>query len=404
MRTHPNVLVVLALLTAACADGNGPSGNEPPADGTLLVTTTTGGDDPDQDGYRLAVDGDSLSLAPTGTRAIGLSPGRHALRLLGVAEQCSVASDTVLEVDVPSRDTVPLAFEVSCEDTGVRITVTTTGLDTDAGYWILVDGAGQSATHANDTVVVRLQPGRRTIALTDLDPNCMAADPSTRTVTVVDAQVVPLDFTVVCTAASGVVGILITVSGPVLYEAFQASVDGSPWSYGVGQDLLLPGGPHYRTGVDAGEHVISLLGASHCSVITGSQTARVTVGRLVRDTVEVDFSVTCALPTGSVGTVRISTDGPMPASAPYTVWFEGFGYWDYGGAGEVLLGALDSAGILVADMPASGSSADPYWYDFELRGVPADCTVKTAYANPNPGFMITRGDTLDLRFGVTCPP
>ena len=42
----------------------------------------------------------------------------------------------------------------------------------------------------------------------------------------------------------------------------------------------------------------------------------------------------------------------MPASAPYTVWFEGFGYWDYGGAGEVLLGALDSAGILVVDMPA----------------------------------------------------
>src|SRR6476469_5290562 len=130
MRTHPIVLLVLAFLIAACGDNNGPS-----TDGTLLVSTSTAGSVPDPDGYVLAVDtAANASLKPTGTVAIGLPSGHHALRLLGVAPQCSVAADTVLEVDVPPRDTVSVGFDISCSASAVEIRVTASGLDVGGGY------------------------------------------------------------------------------------------------------------------------------------------------------------------------------------------------------------------------------------------------------------------------------
>jgi hypothetical protein len=127
MRTSTIGLAVGVAL-AACSDGSGPS-----PEGTLVVSTVTGGEDPDQDGYVLKVDGQvSLSLDPSGTAEKRLSSGRHTLRLLGVAEQCSVAPGDSLEVEVPPQDTASVGFEVSCPAvaTGsgfVRITAVTTG-------------------------------------------------------------------------------------------------------------------------------------------------------------------------------------------------------------------------------------------------------------------------------------
>jgi hypothetical protein len=120
------LLVGLAL--AACSDGSGPS-----TEGTLVISTATGGEDPDQDGYVLRVDGlNSISIDPTGTAEKRLPSGRHTLRLLGVAEQCSVAPGDSLEVDVPPQGTVSVGFEVNCPAIArapgiVRITAATTG-------------------------------------------------------------------------------------------------------------------------------------------------------------------------------------------------------------------------------------------------------------------------------------
>ena len=120
--------LAVGLALAACSDGSGPS-----TEGTLVISTATGGEDPDQDGYVLRVDGlDSLSLDPTGTAEKRLPSGRHTLRLLGVAEQCSVAPGDSLEVDVPPQGTISVGFEVSCPVIAggpgfVRITAATTG-------------------------------------------------------------------------------------------------------------------------------------------------------------------------------------------------------------------------------------------------------------------------------------
>lgn len=295
MRTHPILLLVLGLAQAACQDSAGPS-TDPPTVGTLVVSTASGGNDPDQDGYLLTVDGvDSLTLKSTGTSQIDLPPGPHTLRLLGMAEHCSVSPGTLLDVAVPSGDTTSVAFEVMCSLTGVRITTTTTGLDLDTdGYHLEVDGTDRGIVLSNDTVLTRLDPGSRTIGLTGLMPNCAIEGPGSRTVTIVEAEVVPIEFAMVCTATSGMIKVIVTGANTGIM--YQATVDGAtPFQVGTG-------GPAYLGGISAGDHLVSLTAPANCSVQPNQQSVRVTAGSLIRDTVEVSFSVTAC--TGS-GTIRV---------------------------------------------------------------------------------------------------
>jgi hypothetical protein len=396
MRAHPILVLAIGLVLPACANEADPSG-----DGTLVVSTSTlTGGDPDQDGYLLTVDGlDSLRLDPTGTSKVDVPSGEHTLGLLGVAEHCSVTPGTSLQVDVPSGGNRLVAFVVSCP--AAQITTKTIGLDIDATYRVLVNGTDGGVVGSNDTVLTRLEPGSWTITLADLAPNCTASDPVSREVTVTRLQVIPIEFSVLCTATSGVIGVVVEPSGPdVSGDMFEASLDGAgavsvPWL----------GVPTYITGVSAGDHVISLLGSANCSVVDpGSKPVTMTAGRLVRDTVEVDFSVTCTPPPGTTGTVRITapTTGPLPSTTRYTVRYTHWGYWDYGG-NWIVLGAFDPSGTLVTELEATNSYPDFYWYDFELTGVPPNCNVRKP--NPDQGtqfFQIPLGDTVDVEFAVVC--
>ena len=197
MRMHPILVLVVGLTLAACDGTGGPS-----TDGTLVVSTSTGGNDPDPDGYLLTVDGvESVVLAPIGTAEVDVAPGRHTLRLLDVADDCSVVPETSLEVNVPPQSTTPVAFEISCRATGARVTTMTTGLDLDFdGYGVMVDGIGRGAIAANGTILIQLDPGSRTIALTGLSPNCGIEGPGPRSVTIVNNEVASIEFAVVCTA------------------------------------------------------------------------------------------------------------------------------------------------------------------------------------------------------------
>jgi hypothetical protein len=284
--------------------------------GTLVVSTSTGGNDPDLDGYLLTVDGlDSLVLVPTGTAEVDLPPGQHTLELLGLAEHCSVAPATPLEVDVPPRGTIPVAFEINCQFTGARITATTTGLDFNPfdGYHVDVDGTDRGILPTSGTVLTRLDPGSQTIALTGLAPNCTIDGPDSHTVTIVDTEITPVEFVVVCTATSGVIGVVVEASGTDVDGSYEAMVDGAR-SFFVG-----PRGPAYLTRVSAGDHVVSLVAPGNCSVEGDPQSVPVTVGGLIRDTVEVTFSVSCV--PRDPGRLRITapTTGPIP-TAPYSVW------------------------------------------------------------------------------------
>ena len=79
-------------------------------------------------GFDLTIDGvDSVVLRPTDRIAVTVPVGRHALELVGVAEQCSVAPSTPLDVDIAVGDPIPVAFAIDCALVGAAVTIGTTG-------------------------------------------------------------------------------------------------------------------------------------------------------------------------------------------------------------------------------------------------------------------------------------
>ena len=61
---------------------------------------------------------------------------------------------------------------------------------------------------------------------------------------------------------------------------------------------------------------------------------------------------------------------------------------------------------LLVELPVSNtwSGADPYWYAFFLKNLPASCSAEDPHPYPLPGFEITSGDTREVVFVVTCLP
>ena len=175
----------------ACADGSSLStSGDPSSDGTLVVSTFTAGGDPDLDGFQLTIDGvGSITLEPTDSARVIIPAGRHALGLQGVAGQCSVDPGMPLDVDIASQGTTPVAFAVNCPAVGARVTITTTGLDIDQdGYHVKVDGIDQAPIPSNAVAFIRGEPGRRTIALSGVAPNCAVTGPASQTVTIAPNQ------------------------------------------------------------------------------------------------------------------------------------------------------------------------------------------------------------------------
>jgi hypothetical protein len=382
MRTQP-ILLAVGLTLAACEDSGRPS-----TGGTLVVATSTVGNEPDRDGYLLTVDGvDSLPLDPTGSFEIELPTGQHTLRLLGMAAQCSVSPETPLDVEIPAGETTSVAFEITCSATGVRVRVRTSGLDFDVfdGYHLEVDGTDRGTLPTGGTVFTRLDPGSRTIALTGLAPNCTIDGPDSHTVTVVDAEITPVEFVVVCTATSGVIGVLVDASGPDMDRSYQGMVDGSR-SFSV-----RPGRRAYLTAVSAGDHVVSLAAPANCSVEGDRQSVTVAVGGLIRDTVEVAFSVTCVPRVPGRLRITAPTTGPIP-TAPYSVWICRENCMSYG---STFLGALVPNDTLV-------SNPQPGRYGLLLRDVPGRCNVQGNAQSFS--FTVTYDATIDIEYRVRCSP
>ena len=376
MRIHPVIALIVGMTVTSCDDAIDPS-----APGTLVVSTTTEGNDPDTDGYLLTIDGAvSVALDPTGTIEAELTPGRHTLRLLGVAEHCSVASPTSLNVNVPPRGSASVAFTVRCLATGARITTTSTGLDIDSnGFRIAVDGTDRGTIGTNDSVLTRINPGERTIALTAVASNCTLEGSSPRTVAIVDREVASIEFEVVCRATTGVIKVSVDASGMDADGTYLAMVDGAEKSH------LYRGSPANIALVPPGDHVVSLRAPANCFVEDDEQPASVSAGELTRDTVDITFSVSCV---PNMGTLRITapTTGSIPAG-PYSVWdcYDVLCYYDD------LLGNLTPNGTLITRVGAGTHS-------LLLYDVPARCDV----SYPPTPLTLLPGDTLDVEFQVRC--
>ena len=208
-----------------------------------------------------------------------------------------------------------MTFQVTCSGANARVTTTTTGLDLDSdGYRLVVDGRDQGAIPTNGTVLTRLQPGSRAIGLTGLSPNCTLESTGSHIVTIADPEVAPIEFAVVCTATSGVIGVVL--SGTGVGAVYEVMVDGeTPFPVG-------PADRAYLGAVPAGDRVVSLSAPATCSVETADQSVTVTAGRLVRDTVEATFSVSCVAPAASarIAFVRRSQPGPDGMPGPPDIY------------------------------------------------------------------------------------
>ena len=376
MRIRGGLILIGGLSLSACEDSI-----DPERAGTLVVSTSTTGEDPDQDGYLLALDDtDSLGLGPTQTAEVELGPGRHTLRLLGVAGHCSVSPGATLEADVGPGGTTFVAFTVSCPATGARVTVTTSGLDVDPdGYRVAADESDRAAIARQGTVLILLESGNRTIALTGLASNCAVDGLSSRTVTIADKVVTPIEFAVVCTATSGVIKVV--VSGDVEGIPFEVTLDGAS------RPPLLSGDPEYLTRVPVGDHMVSL-SAPGCTVATNPQPVTIASGVLTRDTATVSFLATCV----RTGNLRITapTTGPLPDTRYEVLTCSGNNcFYNYN---IHFVGRVKPNGVLFAEH-------EPGTYHIWMN-LPGNCLPQ--FNSFDKQFTLVRGDTLNLDLPVAC--
>src|SRR6266568_7251520 len=131
----------------------------PPPSGSLRVTTSTSGDNPDTDGYTTTVDGTTsqsiASNSSTGVTFTGLSVSSHTVELTGVAANCTVSGGASHTVNVTAGQTTTEPFSISCTATTGTLNVTTStsgGSPDPNGYTFTVDGGASQPIQTNQTI------------------------------------------------------------------------------------------------------------------------------------------------------------------------------------------------------------------------------------------------------------
>jgi hypothetical protein len=176
--------------------------------GTLEITTSTSGSNPDPDGYSVAVDGTSSQpIAINATLALpNISAAQHSVRLLGVAANCTISGSNPKQTTVATGGTARVAFTVTCAaapGTGsVRITTATSGGSPDPdGYTIAIDQGNPLPISINDSRTVEgLSVGSHSVQLSGLAGNCSVSGENPRPVTVASGQTATVAFAVTCVA------------------------------------------------------------------------------------------------------------------------------------------------------------------------------------------------------------
>ena len=217
------------------------------------------------------IDGiDSLALLPSGTAELDLSPGPHTLQLLGVAEHCSVLPGTSVEVDITAGRTTPVAFQVSCPGTSIRVTVTTTGPDPDPdGYQLTIDGADALELHPTGTAQVNIAPGRHTLQLQGVAEHCSVTPGTVLELEFARGSTTPVAYQVDCPLTGARITVT-TTNGDIDVNGYSVEVDGTD------RGVVLPNGA-LVVRLDPGSRRVELTGLPPNCTIDGPALRRVTI-------------------------------------------------------------------------------------------------------------------------------
>jgi hypothetical protein len=289
----------------------------PPPTGELTVSTTTGGPNPDADGYTVTLDESSGRAIGTNasTTFTGLTAGSHTVVLSGVAGNCSVTDGTSRTVSVTAGSTASTSFAVSCSATppqtgDLTVATTTGGSNPDAdGYTVTLDESSGRAIGTNaSTTFTGLTAGSHTVVLSGVAGNCTASDGTSRTVDVPAGGTASASFTVSCAAVGGDGSLTVTTNttGSSLDpDGYTVTVDGS-----ASQAIAANGSVSF-TG-PAGDHQVELSGVAANCTVSGANPRSVTVP--AGGTTSTQFDVSCAGAPPPTGT-RVTGRGAIGAGS-----------------------------------------------------------------------------------------
>ena len=356
----------------------------PPTAGSIAITTTTTGPEPDQDGYAVSVnDGAEVGMGVNGTHQVNELPaGSYAVRLGGMATNCTVDGGNPRTVSVEAGATATVQFNITCRPTtgSALVTAATTGSASDPdGYSVTLDGLDRGALAINGELTVGgLASGDHVVGLSGIAANCQAAGENPRAITVTAGSSVTAAFVLTCTtppAASGAVRLATTTSG--------ASPDPDGYAFAVDGGAAQPIGTGASTtvaAVAAGNHSVTLSGLAGNCTVQGTNPRAVTVA--AGATAEVSFAVTCTAATGSLR-IKTTTTGDSPDPDGYTATVD---------AGTAQ--SIDVNGTRTV------SGLNPGSHQVTLGGLASNCTVSGS--NPR-SATVNAGNTVEISFSVSCP-
>jgi hypothetical protein len=202
----PRPAVVLGVLLAASGCGSSESPPPSPAKGSIQVTSSTTGTNPDVDGYTVRLDGGTAQrIGANGPLALpDIATGAHSLTIGDIAGNCTLAQANPAPVTVVANEATAVALSVSCAATSglIHVVVQTTGSTTDPDGYGLEDPQGTvRPIGINGDMTVMSPLGAATVSLTDVYPECVVTGPGNPAHVTVQADVtLELLLPVVCTA------------------------------------------------------------------------------------------------------------------------------------------------------------------------------------------------------------
>lgn len=293
----------LSLFGAAALACGGDEPANVPTTGSLEVTVSTTGAEPDPDGYTVQVDAQPVQAIETGAtvRDGSVSPGSHTVQLAEVAANCSVAGENPRMVSVTAGQTATVAFSVTCSATtgAIQVTVTTSGSPADAdGYVAKLDekDPGLALPTAGSASFTGVTAGNHTVALDGVASNCRVSQGPSRSVRVAPGASAEIALSVTCTAETGSVEVGTTTTG--------ASPDPDGYTISVDEGSEHPiavNGTFSISDLAAGSHSIALAGLAPNCAVEGENPQSVTV--TAGASASAAFTIACPLPVQSPWTL-----------------------------------------------------------------------------------------------------